>query len=300
MGASSSSVVVSLPSTAIQKDREHLKRIFICIDKSFQVERTPHSESLSLVANDGKLTLLLLQPQQQQQQQQGQGIATLVMDESDIKAILKRQKQSSAISSKEFATAKVELPGGSILVLVPPSMMGMKTGRQQLLDLLTTIGATKHGNNDSTLHLKAATTTTTDTDETTESLEKKQQSTSTSPSNDETSIDRSKLPYFPTLDFRLLQKGGHLEPNFPLNTRTGVPFETDLFQGKVLFILRPAGDPAQEDPYWNEKIFRDKQRRVIVQVQGKFKTQPQGILYAGGEVSEPMKLGLLAKGYVLF
>ena len=112
-------------------------------------------------------------------------------------------------------------------------------------------------------------------------------------------IDRSQLPSFPTLDFRLLQKDGNLEPNFPLNTRTGVPFETDLFQGKVLFILRPPGNPAKEDPYWNEKIFKDKQRRVIVQVQGKFKTQPKGILFAGGEVSDPMKLGLLAKGCVL-
>ena len=49
----------------------------------------------------------------------------------------------------------------------------------------------------------------------------------------ESVIDKSQLPSFPTLDFRLLQKDGNLEPNFPLNTRTGVPFETDLFQGKV-------------------------------------------------------------------
>jgi hypothetical protein len=38
--------------------------------------------------------------------------------------------------------------------------------------------------------------------------------------------------------------------------------------------------------------------QLILQIQGKFKRQPRGVLYAGAEVSEPMKLGLLAKGYV--
>jgi hypothetical protein len=38
--------------------------------------------------------------------------------------------------------------------------------------------------------------------------------------------------------------------------------------------------------------------KFILQIQGKFKRQPRGILYAGAEVSEPMKLGLLTKGYV--
>jgi hypothetical protein len=38
--------------------------------------------------------------------------------------------------------------------------------------------------------------------------------------------------------------------------------------------------------------------QLILQIQGKFKRLPQGVLYAGAEVSQPMKLGLLAKGYV--
>ena len=38
--------------------------------------------------------------------------------------------------------------------------------------------------------------------------------------------------------------------------------------------------------------------QFVLQIQGKFKRQPRGVLYAGSEVSEPMKLGLLAKGYV--
>ena len=38
--------------------------------------------------------------------------------------------------------------------------------------------------------------------------------------------------------------------------------------------------------------------QFILQIQGQFKIQPRGVLFAGAEVSEPMKLGLLAKGYV--
>ena len=287
------SVVSSLTSAAIQKDIKHLKNIFICIDKSFQVETTPKSDSVALVANDGKLTLMLVQVSSP-----SQCVATaLVMDESDIKTILKRQKMPSSTSrtSREFVTATVQLPGGSTLVLVPPSMMGFKTGRQQLVDLLADCksadgihanGAAMNGqasNEETTLDSRALSITTA-------------QQQKASSSSQQTTIDRSKLPTFPTLDFRLLQKDGQLEPNFPLNTQCGVPFETDLFQGKVLFICRPAGNPAREDPFWNERIFKDKQRRVIVQVQGKFKQQPRGILYAGGEISDPMKLGLLAKG----
>ena len=36
--------------------------------------------------------------------------------------------------------------------------------------------------------------------------------------------------------------------------------------------------------------------QFILQIQGKFKRDPRGVLYVGAEVSEQMKLGLLAKG----
>jgi len=180
-------------------------------------------------------------------------------------------------------------------------MMGSKTGRQQVMALLTEC-TNKNGDD----HHQAVNWT---TKKPLSPPPPQQQQNEHVPGNDSQtvsdnattstssfpSIDRSNLPTFPSLDVRLMQKGGQLEPDFPLNTREGVPFETDLFQGKVLFICRPPGDPEREDPFWNERIFKNKQRRVIMQVQGKFKQEIKGILYAGGEISEPMKLGLISK-----
>lgn len=82
---------------------------------------------------------------------------------------------------------------------------------------------------------------------------------------------------------------------FPLNSETPIPVETELFVGQLLLIMRPK-DPAQDDPFWNERIFAKKKRRVAMQLQGKLKYTPQGTLMAGMEISNPMNLGLIASG----
>lgn len=103
-----------------------------------------------------------------------------------------------------------------------------------------------------------------------------------------------QLPKFPSLDVRLLDKNGSYAP-FPLNSPVPIPIETDLFCGKMLVVLRPP-NPEQDDPFWNERIFSHRQRRVIIQIQGKFLRKPRGIVYAGAQVSDPMKLGLITRG----
>ena len=101
------------------------------------------------------------------------------------------------------------------------------------------------------------------------------------------------LPQFPTIDVTLLSTNDHFE-EFPVNSPTAVPFENELFVGQVMLILRPE-DPTT-DPYWNERIFSKKKRRFVFQLQGKFKRKPRGLVYAGAEISDPMKIGLVAKG----
>ena len=68
------------------------------------------------------------------------------------------------------------------------------------------------------------------------------------------------LPKFPTLDVRLLGKNGELQPDFPLNSPVAIPVETDLFIGRMMLILRPPN--PEDDPYWNERIFSERKRRV--------------------------------------
>lgn len=275
--------VYSVPSSAISKDIAHIAQLF---PDKFKVETTPNSQTATLFANDGKVTLVLVDASS------SASVTALVLDESDIKAAVKRQKKQGQTNANsldgEYITAVVKLPGSSVLLLVSPATIGSKKGRQCLAQALTRHSTpSTNVNVESAFWTREAVEVTTTTADSTPSA--------SNPQSMDAIDSTIQLPSFPTLDFRLLQKGGQLEPNFPLNTRTGVPFDTALFKGKVLFLLRPT-NPAQEDPYWNDKIFAHKQRRVIVQVQGKFKTKPKGILYAGGEISEPMKMGLLAKG----
>jgi hypothetical protein len=291
--------VLSIPSSKVAQDLQYLKTLF---PDKFIVERTPDSDTVTLF--DGKMTLILLSTVAAASTKTT--AAALVMDESDIKALIKRQKrvQPSSKNSKkkkQFLTEHIPLPGGSVLVLVPPSMISSRTGRQSLTRILANYSngsitnMTEHNGEGSIQFLTA------EMNNISQSYHPQDDDQSSPPSANKNAEDvthKDKLPSFPSLDFRLLQKNGKLEPNFPLNSRTGVPFDTDLFQGKVLFILRPPNNPAKEDPFWNERIFATKQRRVIVQVQGKFKRKPQGILYAGGEITDPMKLGLISKGYV--
>eukprot|EP00548_Thalassiothrix_antarctica_P001563 CAMPEP_0194131086 /NCGR_PEP_ID=MMETSP0152-20130528/1924_1 /TAXON_ID=1049557 /ORGANISM="Thalassiothrix antarctica, Strain L6-D1" /LENGTH=803 /DNA_ID=CAMNT_0038825747 /DNA_START=50 /DNA_END=2458 /DNA_ORIENTATION=- len=83
--------------------------------------------------------------------------------------------------------------------------------------------------------------------------------------------------------------------SYPLNSHVAVPFENDLFCGEILILCRPM-NPEVDDPYWNKKIFSKKRRRFVMQIQGRFKRKPRGLLYFGGEVSEQMKLGLVGNG----
>ena len=69
-------------------------------------------------------------------------------------------------------------------------------------------------------------------------------------------------PKFSTLDVSLMQMNGQLEPNTPLNSRVGIPVETELFVGSIILILRPIN--PEDDPYYNEKIFSKKKRRVSI------------------------------------
>jgi hypothetical protein len=60
-----------------------------------------------------------------------------------------------------------------------------------------------------------------------------------------------------------------------------------------LVLLRP--QDLNDDPYWSERIFSKMKRRIVLNVQGQFKRQPQGTVFAGAEISQHMKLGLIGR-----
>jgi hypothetical protein len=85
-------------------------------------------------------------------------------------------------------------------------------------------------------------------------------------------------------------------PHAPLtlNSRSPLPFETELFSGTALMLLRPPSPEA--DPFYSPRLFEGRSRCLEVQVQGRFKRVPKGTVYIGGEVTERMQLGLVTKG----
>jgi hypothetical protein len=109
-----------------------------------------------------------------------------------------------------------------------------------------------------------------------------------------TTSTRSQSRIFPSLRTQVLSLDNEYCP-FPLNSQTPIPVESDLFVGHLLLIMRP-NDPEKEDPFWNERLFAKKKRRVAMRLQGQLKYKPSGTLMAGMEISDPMNLGLLASG----
>ena len=111
------------------------------------------------------------------------------------------------------------------------------------------------------------------------------------------------LPLFPTLKFNSLHLNGKYRHDFTPNARAPIPIETEFFVGHMVFLLRPnstsstADTPAPaEDPYWNDRVFDQTNRRLVLQLQGKFKHEPKGPVYAGIEASKALKFGRLSKG----
>ncbi|RHY72352.1 hypothetical protein DYB34_001705 [Aphanomyces astaci] len=84
-----------------------------------------------------------------------------------------------------------------------------------------------------------------------------------------------------------LQVGQELWPN----SDTPVEIENEYFSGRILFLLKT----EPRSPTWGQ-LFVGRRRLFWIQLQGKFKKQPQGIVYVGGEIPNKMKLGFFAKG----
>ena len=78
-----------------------------------------------------------------------------------------------------------------------------------------------------------------------------------------------------------------------VNTTTPVPFNTDLFEGKVLLAVNSAAETRE--PFVS--MFQaNKQVKFELQVQGKFKRVPDGPIFFGGEITKKMELGMITRG----
>jgi hypothetical protein len=269
MGATASVVVVH--SMAVQSDREILLAIF---PGKFQVEAPPDSGSVILVQE--QLTFILIPCAQSKGT-----FATLVLDEEMIGQAAKRAVVYGVKVERENISdsiiVKLTMPGGACILAATTDVWKDPSARSVAVLRMLNSGA----NIDQDLSSR----------EFHRSMSMPDVRLAPPPLSSLSISSKSRL--FPSLRVETLAKEG-LYRGFPLNTERPVPVETELFKGSILLTMRPAN--PEEDPYWNDKIFSKKKRRVVLQMQGKFKYKPEGVVFAGMEVSNPMKLGLLASG----
>ena len=65
-----------------------------------------------------------------------------------------------------------------------------------------------------------------------------------------------------------------------INARSAESFETELFVGRCLLLLRPAR--REEDVFYSERLFDGRSRGLEMQVQGRFKRRRGRRCRSGG------------------
>jgi Protein of unknown function, DUF547/Protein of unknown function (DUF1769) len=98
---------------------------------------------------------------------------------------------------------------------------------------------------------------------------------------------------FSNLQVALQRKHGFLQRDVPVNSKSPLTFETDLFVGKIVLFMKPS-DP---DEGLHNKFCKETKASFILQIQGKFKYIPTGTLFAGAELTcDELKPALVTKG----
>ena len=95
-------------------------------------------------------------------------------------------------------------------------------------------------------------------------------------------------PVFSTLSCKIMNFDDFMR--CPPNLRTPMPFETDIFKGVTLLMVRT--NPI-DSVY--EQFFSGTKREFEVQVQGRFKRIPEGEVFVGAEAQAKMELGIITK-----
>ena len=318
MGGSQSLLTISSPCPA--KDASYLRQIFANIgvettpggndDENQQQQQVPNGCKILHFPADN-ITLFLVPSKEPTKTGWVLNNATIF---DNLSKVQRQLSQSQSQSFSPEGTTTITLPSQSVLIVCTASVVESSQGRQDLAQWLSTSVETEAI--DVQDAASASSTASPSPSITNNSISVSSQnggkrnkavfklSSPKSPSSPNKSRKTTKPPpiIIPTIRAQLLQQNGKYQTNVPLNSQQPIPFETDLFQGKALVIMRPnvKNDDAklieQVDPYYSERIFSKKSRRIIIQFQGKFKRKPQGIVYAGAELSDPMQLGLVTRG----
>jgi hypothetical protein len=278
------SSVTVVHSCNVQADQDVLIAVF-----GFQVEK--QSEATLLLREN--LALILLSTDEVQPP----GTFSLLIFKEEVlrkvraensELILQAEWQSYFLGPKTVIMVKFKLSGGHTIVATTPDGWTDSSARAKTLQFSLT-STYSNGNGSHQYQSKTPQPVRRPLSESTKMI----RSMSLPLINADSPTSNPNQRLFPSLDVKYLSTGDQFVP-FQVNSQLEIPVETDLLVGKMVFLIRPTN--PKDDPYWNERIFSKKKRRLVMQLQGKLKYEPQGPLYAGMEISDPMKLGLMASG----
>ena len=301
MGGNQSIVTISSPSPS--RDARHLQQIFsrIGVDTKQDEQDDGIKRGQTEDENECKILLfptddlsLFLVPSKEPTR------IGWVMHNSTIFDKLCKIQQTQTMKG----TTTITLPSQTILIVCSADVADSSQSRRQLAQQLSPPTSRPRGNGNRVNDSASSSSSESPSPSMVQEIVVPRNSI-VGTSNDQRAQNSPTTPQktiIPTIRAELLQKDGQYQPNFPLNSQESIPFETDLFQGRAIAIMRPkVKDDSTElveqvDPYYHDKIFSKKSRRIILQFQGKFKRKPKGIVFAGAELSDPMNLGLVTKG----
>jgi len=101
-------------------------------------------------------------------------------------------------------------------------------------------------------------------------------------------ISPTATPIFPTISTSLIidqTAAASKHQKLHVNAPFPIPFETDLFKGHIVFLLR--SESADHDPVHHNHVFSgagNETTQLVIQLQGRFKRRPRGTVYMGLEL----------------
>ena len=271
--------MIAVPSTDPEKDRALLQEIL-----PFTRQTAPEDDQDSPIILLWGQECLVLVPSTAPSK-----VILVLSNSSDfdqtMKAALNYLPKQTRILSKLSAGSGFEmmLPSESSLIIVTPEAVAAESDRAVLANCAASRG--NDGRQPFTKNLR-----------TTESMESLSESSLDESRSSPQRMQATKqdAPDINSLAVKIMQEQGAWDNDFVLNSREAFPFETDIFKGKILMLVRPLN--LDDDPYWSSRIFRKKKRRIIFNFQGKFKRPLTGPLFIGGEITSPMNLSLFTRG----
>ena len=226
--------------------------------------------------------------------------AILVLEEIEISNAVSRchhraatvyHQENIEISRNQYTTlAVVRLTGGANLVLLTAALIKSNVGRAALADFVASRELIESNDLRGSSALREENWISELEQEF--SIRRESHSMEHDRNLSDEAISTWAAP-FSNLQVALLRKHGFLQRDIPVNSKTPLTFETDLFVGKIVLFMNPS-DP--DEGLYN-KFSKDTNASFILQIQGKFKYIPTGTLYAGAELTcDELNPALVTKG----